>query len=172
MATDFILTAEKIVREIYVRANIDRHEGQSHLTDDEGGSGIYKLTLSIEELKQIAGLQRMRKTYSNGKGGFFKRLIEEINKGWDNEFYSIYATEVDEAIVVVHIPRAPYVNDFTWEKIRKKNTDDILAQRDLILNGDEEAPDYRYMDWDWNKSNGKLCEWSDYEQFRYTAFSV
>ncbi|CAM4328510.1 hypothetical protein [Vibrio agarivorans] len=141
MATDFSAISSNIRFEILTRVNISMYEAQGTASYPADSSvGVLEVYLSIEELKELANLKRMRKEYSNGKGGFFPRLISEINNRDDNFFASEAS---DGSLRVVYFPCIPTEKQYKWTALKSLNSHEMEINRLEVEKGDEDTDDYR-----------------------------
>jgi len=161
MATDFRALAETIHLQIYTRVNIAMYDAEGSASwPADPMVGALEVRMSVEELKQLAGLQRMRKHYSNGKGGFFPRLIDELNK-----FHGLHAKEDIKcnkgALVITYIPDIPKDKQLIWSSLTEKNSEDMIKNKAAIEGGIEDTDDYRYQA---ELTDVKFREWDDQDE--------
>ncbi|MEE1673721.1 hypothetical protein SNR37_003148 [Agarivorans aestuarii] len=143
MATDFIEVAKRIRLEIYTRVNIAMYDAEGTASwPADAATGALKVHISVDELKNMAELKRMRKQYSKGKGGFFPRLISVLNSGDDN-FYASEAS--DGSLRVIYFPDIPKDKQYQWTDLKVRNDADMQANRLEVENSDDYSDDYRFV---------------------------
>lgn len=154
MATNFKALADVINMQMLTRHNILMYEAEGVASwPAVPAAGALKVRMSSEELKKLAGLERMRKQYAKGKGGFFPRLINELN----HHYTHLHAYEdKDGCLIVIFFPEIPLENQYGWTDLKTKNRADMKANREVIEGGDEDAYDYRYLS---VITNFKFREW-------------
>lgn len=143
MATNFIEVAKAIRLQMYTRANIAMYDAEGTASwPADPAPGALKVRISIEELKELAGLKRMRKQYSKGTGGFFPRLINELNHT-DERFHA--SEGKDGSLIVIYFPDIPRDKQYHWNELKDKNNIDMVTNREIIESGDDDADDYRFV---------------------------